>query len=186
MRKVVLSLALAGILGATCAVTEESGAFAGIQAGYGAVASKIGEGDSGAAEGFRYGVVGGYKQFFSENFGLRYYGVVDNGDAKKDGNKMNTTLNANANVDALYNFVSSGSLDFGAFAGLSVGYATHKLKEGDSISGFDAGANLGLRANIAKAHGVELFGRVGFIQQKKDSVKLSQPYNVGLRYTFSF
>lgn len=183
MRKVVLSLALAGILGTTCAVAEESGAFAGIQAGYGAVKNET-KGDSPA--GFRYGVVGGYKQFFSENFGLRYYGVVDNGDAKKDGNKMNTTLNANANVDALYNFVSSGSLDFGAFAGLSVGYATHKLKKGDSVSGFDAGANLGLRANIAKAHEVELFGRVGFIQQKKDSVKLSQPYNVGLRYTFSF
>ena len=108
---------------------------------------------------------------------------------KKDGNKV-STLNANANVDALYNFVSSGSLDFGAFAGLSVGYATHKLKEGDSVSGFDAGANLGLRAKIAKAHGVELFGRVGFIQQKKDSGdeidKISQPYSVGLRYTFSF
>ena len=185
MRKVVLSLALAGILGATSAVAEESGAFAGIQAGYGAVASKMGEGDSGTAEGFRYGVVGGYKQFFSENFGLRYYGVVDNGNAKKDGDKT-STLNANANVDALYNFVSSGSLDFGAFAGLSVGYTTHKPKEGYSISGFDAGANLGLRANIAKAHGVELFGRVGFIQQKKDLVKLSQPYSVGLRYTFSF
>ena len=182
MRKVVLSLALAGILGATCAVAEESGAFAGIQAGYGAVKNET-KGDS-HQQGFRYGVVGGYKQFFSENFGLRYYGVVDNGDAKKDGNKMNTTLNAN--VDALYNFVSSGSLDFGAFAGLSVGYTTHKPKEGYSISGFDAGANLGLRANIAKAHGVELFGRVGFIQQKKDLVKLSQPYSVGLRYTFSF
>ena len=185
MRKVVLSLALAGILGATSAVAEESGAFAGIQAGYGAVKGGVVE-DSTQA-GFRYGVVGGYKQFFSENFGLRYYGVVDNGDTKnEDGEKFTTTLNANANVDALYNFVSSGSLDFGAFAGLSVGYTTHKPKEGYSISGFDAGANLGLRANIAKAHGVELFGRVGFIQQKKDLVKLSQPYSVGLRYTFSF
>ena len=82
MIKVVLSLALAGILGATCAVAKESGAFAGIQAGYGAVKIKVEE-DSSTLAGFRYGVVGGYKQFFSENFGLRYYGVVDNGDAKK-------------------------------------------------------------------------------------------------------
>ena len=33
MRKVVLSLALAGILGATSAVAEESGAFADLSAG---------------------------------------------------------------------------------------------------------------------------------------------------------
>ncbi|TQR58139.1 outer membrane beta-barrel protein [Campylobacter troglodytis] len=198
MRKIALSLVLAGLV-ATSVVAEESGVFVGIQSGYGGLNAKANiaepevgeEGGSDTLSGFRYGFVAGYKQFFSDTFGLRYYGLVDNGDYEKDGNKVNT-INANVNIDALYNFASSSSADLGVFAGLSLGYTHHSDKEDDSItvSGFDVGLNLGLRANIARAHGLELYSRIGFVEQKDEifnaTLKLSQPYQVGLRYTFSF
>ena len=132
MRKFMLSFALAGLV-ATCAVAEESGAFVGVQGGYGAVKIKSGE-NALTANGFRYGAIAGYKQFFSPEFGVRYYGVFDNGTSSKktdNGKTKVDTWNANANVDALYNFISSDSLDLGAFAGLSLGYANHKIKQGE-------------------------------------------------------
>ena len=61
---------------------------------------------------------------------------------------------------------------------------------------------IGLRANIAQNHGVELYSRFGLLETKKDitrtnvdegatktlnqTYKTSQPYAVGLRYSFSF
>ena len=110
-----LSLAVAGLLVAasvTSAVAEESGAFVGVQMGYGANNVKMAidsESQSYTLTGFRYGIMGGYKQFFAENFGLRYYGVVDFGpDYSKDisaamgGGKFKiNTWNINANADAL-------------------------------------------------------------------------------------
>lgn len=213
MRKLGLSLVLAGILGATSAVAEESGAFVGVQLGYGGMKAKaeveqtvagetFKESDSISLSGFRYGILGGYKQFFTPNFGARYYAVVDLGtDYKKDENKI-STFNITANADALYNFLSNDDLDFGVFAGLSLGYANHKLKDTGAFdvkpSGFDLGINFGLRTNIATNHGIELYSRFGLLQQKDDitvpgddmsdkmTFKVSQPYAVGLRYTFSF
>ena len=94
------------------------------------------------------------------------------------------------------NFISNESLDFGGFAGLSLGYSSHDFKESGGIepSGFDLGINLGLRTNIAKHHGIELYSRFGLLQQEDDiteygetlNVKTKQPYAVGLRYVFSF
>ena len=198
MRKFMLSFALAGLV-ATCAVAEESGTFVGVQGGYGAVKFKAGE-FAITGNGFRYGAIAGYKQFFSPEFGVRYYGVFDNGTSSKKldgGTAKFDTWNANANVDALYNCVSSDSLDLGAFAGLSLGYANHKFKEdgAEAINGVDLGVNFGFRTNIAKQHGIELYSRFSFLEQKKDitdddgskvTEKFSQPYAVGLRYTFSF
>ena len=120
-----------------------------------------------------------------------------------------SALNVNANIDALYNFISNESLDFGAFAGLSLGYASASIKTPDADNltkdtpaGFDFGINFGLRANIAQNHGVELYSRFGLLETKKDitrtivdegatktlnqTYKTSQPYAVGLRYSFSF
>ena len=169
-----------------------------------------------SAGGFRYGFVAGYKQFFTPEFGARYYASFDLGtDYKKDqtdADGYKTTIKVNsynitANADALYNFISSNDLDLGAFLGLSLGYAHHTVKMEPATegmpdikpSGFDLGINFGLRTNIAQNHGIELYSRFGVLQQKKElkntyeggysdtqTYKAQQPYQVGLRYTFSF
>ena len=224
--KIALSFALAGILGASTALAETDGAFVGVQAGYGGLKVKIERENKDANDasnnqsetlfnesmgGFRYGFLAGYKQFFTPEFGARYYASVDLGtDYKKDitegGTKTTikvSSYNIAANADALYNFISSSDLDFGAFLGLSLGYANHKLKGTDGSpdikpSGFDLGINFGLRTNIAQNHGIELYSRFGVLQQKKEiketydgsevimTYKAQQPYQVGLRYVFSF
>ena len=230
--KIALSLAVAGILGASSALAETDGAFVGLQAGYGGLKLKMemeSEYNDGAglvekdsnsisAGGFRYGFVAGYKQFFTPEFGARYYASFDLGtDYKKDqtdADGYKTTIKVNsynitANADALYNFISSNDLDLGAFLGLSLGYAHHTVKvevqgateKNPDIkpSGFDLGINFGLRTNIAQNHGIELYSRFGVLQQKKElkntyeggysdtqTYKAQQPYQVGLRYTFSF
>ena len=241
INKFAVSVALAGILGASSALAETSGAFVGVQFGLGGANTtnefcSSGGGmsacqtDSKSASALRYGFLAGYKQFFTENFGLRYYGVVDYGadfkiDNAFDGNGMVvksspkiSALNLSANVDALYNFISNDSLEFGAFGGLSLAYANYKAKNalmdvtlmmtGGSdkpafkdfkLSGFDMGVNVGVRAQIAQKHGVELYGRFAFMENKKEETlheealgkatqtfKAQQPYQVGLRYTFSF
>ena len=226
--KIALSLAVAGILGASSALAETDGAFVGLQAGYGGLKLKMeSEYNDGAgfvekdsnsisAGGFRYGFVAGYKQFFTPEFGARYYASFDLGtDYKKDqtdekGDKTTIKVNSyniTANADALYNFISSNDLDLGAFLGLSLGYAHHTVKMEPATegmpdikpSGFDLGINFGLRTNIAQNHGIELYSRFGVLQQKKElkntyedggsytqTFKAQQPYQVGLRYTFSF
>ena len=237
--KFAVSVALAGILGASSALAETDGAFVGVQFGFGGAkttnefcSSGGGMGacqiDSKSASALRYGFLAGYKQFFTENFGLRYYGVVDYGaaDFKIDnafhmGEMVNfspkiSALNLSANVDALYNFISNDSLEFGAFGGLSLAYASYEAKNalmdvtpmmtgGEpafkdfKLSGFDMGVNVGVRAQIVQKHGVELYGRFAFMEHKKEETlheealgkatqtfKASQPYQVGLRYTFSF
>lgn len=226
--KFAVSVALAGILGASSALAETDGAFVGLQAGYGGLKLKM-ESESNAggvvekdpsesisAGGFRYGFVAGYKQFFTPEFGARYYASFDLGtDYKKDitdeyGDKTTIKVNSyniTANADALYNFISSNDLDLGAFLGLSLGYAHHTVKMEPATegmpdikpSGFDLGINFGLRTNIAQNHGIELYSRFGVLQQKKElkntyeggysdtqTYKAQQPYQVGLRYTFSF
>ena len=241
INKFAVSVALAGILGASSALAETDGAFLGVQFGFGGANTtnefcSSGGGrsacqtDSKSANALRYGFLAGYKQFFTENFGLRYYGVVDYGADFKIDNAFEgggmviksspkiSALNLSANVDALYNFISNDSLEFGAFGGLSLAYASYKAKNAlwdltpmitmvDSkpafkdfkLSGFDMGVNIGVRAQIAQKHGVELYGRFAFMENKKEETlheeargkatqtfKAAQPYQVGLRYTFSF
>lgn len=239
INKFAVSVALAGILGASSALAETDGAFVGVQLGFGGANTKNEfcmsggtsdyQTDSKFASALRYGFLAGYKQFFTENFGLRYYGVVDYGaaDFKIDnaiemGGKTIkfspkiSALSLSANVDALYNFISNDSLEFGAFGGLSLAYASYEAKNalwdltpilagGEpafkdfKLSGFDMGVNVGVRAQIAQKHGVELYGRFAFMEKTKEETlfeeadakttqtfKASQPYQVGLRYTFSF
>ena len=206
---IALSLAVAGILGASSALAETDGAFVGVQFGFGGANTtnefcSAGGGrsacqtDSKSANALRYGFLAGYKQFFTENFGLRYYGVVDCGADFKIDNAFYmdemikfspkiSALNLSANVDALYNFISNDSLEFGAFGGLSLAYASYKANNAlmdvtpimtmaDSkpafkdfkLSGFDVGVNVGVRAQIAQKHGVELYGRFAFMENKKE------------------
>ena len=238
--KIALSLVMAGILGASSALAETSGAFVGVQFGLGGANAKSeyaiftdgqswGADATKSASSFRYGFLEGYKQFFTEKFGLRYYGVIDFGQSEhKIGSRSGvggyfnftetikiSTLNLNANVDALYNFISNDSLEFGVFGGLSLGYTSYKAQsiaingvnptnftysyKDLSGSGFDFGINFGLRANIAQKHGVELYSRFSLLKQKDDykyalneqitiltKFEVRQPYAVGLRYSFSF
>ena len=249
INKFAVSVALAGILGASSALAETSGAFVGVQFGFGGANAKseyatVFAAGSGAsyeadatksASSFRYGFLAGYKQFFTEKFGLRYYGVIDFGTQSehKIGPSLNasgaspaeayfnftetikiSTLNLNANVDALYNFEQNDSFEFGVFGGLSLGYTSYKAQsvaidgviadstysyKDLSASGFDFGINFGLRSNIAQKHGVELYSRFSLLKQKDDykyvrnernailtNFEAKQPYAVGLRYSFSF
>ena len=235
INKFAVSVALAGILGASSALAETDGAFVGVQFGFGGAKTTnefcifgVCNTDSKSANALRYGFLAGYKRFFTENFGLRYYGVVDYGADSKIDNAVTfndvpikfspkiSVLNLSANVDALYNFISNDSLEFGAFGGLSLAYASYKAKNAlidltpilagsepafkdFKLSGFDMGVNVGVRAQIAQKHGVELYGRFAFMENKKEETlfeaegakitqtfKAAQPYQVGLRYTFSF
>ena len=248
INKVALSVALAGILGASSALAETSGAFVGVQFGFGGANAKseyaavatdgqpFGADATKSVSSFRYGFLAGYKQFFTEKFGLRYYGVIDFGTQSehKIGPSFNasaasadeayfnftetikiSTLNLNANVDALYNFKQNDSFEFGVFGGLSLGYTSYKAQsvaingvnltnfaysyKDLSASGFDFGINFGLRSNIAQKHGVELYSRFSLLKQKDDykfalneqteiltKFEAKQPYAVGLRYSFSF
>lgn len=141
INKFAVSVALAGILGASSALAETDGAFVGVQLGFGGANTtnevcSAGGGrsacltDSKSANALRYGFLAGYKQFFTENFGLRYYGVVDYGaDFKIDnafymGEIINfspkiSALNLGANVDALYNFISMITLNLALLVGLA-------------------------------------------------------------------
>ena len=130
INKLALSFVFAGILGATVAVAETDGAFVGVQVGYEANKLKMETDDlkvnrSTTATGFVYGFLGGYKQFFTQSFGARYYGVVNLGNFNKTianterGGDFKIKINTwNITADALYNFVSNESLDFVAFLGL--------------------------------------------------------------------
>lgn len=188
MKKLMVSGALALAL-STSLMAEESGAFVGVDLGLSNAAMTQEMGDltnsTFTIGNFRYGLMGGYKWFFTESFGLRAYLQVNNGSnhgAKtvdfytglQNGRPSFSTLNVMANVDALYNFYTSESSSAGLFAGLSFGYAIHYggvVKEQvDSMdqagisyspSGFDMGINLGLRTIFAKHHGVEFFSRIG-------------------------
>lgn len=184
--------------------------------------------------GVKYGIVAGHKQFFTPYLGLRYYAslsamhaslsTTSSGVSAEWKNVSATMINYGANVDFLGNFIAQESLDFGGFVGLGLGGTSwvgksiddyQKLidsyQQGWSLrkNGFDVALNVGLRANIAKNHGVEIVARVPFLatnlfdktyQQRFDNggggdaylgtssekTSIHHPYSITARYTFSF
>lgn len=191
--KIAISLAL--LLGsANVALAEESGGFVGIGVGYGDAKiifteSEINETYKTNANGASYGFVAGYKQFFNEYLGLRYYANVDlthatfnNVNIFETRNKFNTILvNYGVNVDFLGNFVVTEIADFGGFIGLGIGGNTWSGKDikdlknelvdgGDKVefkdTSFDVALNVGLRTNISKYHGLEVAVRVPFLNTR--------------------
>lgn len=192
MKKLALSLALAGIVGATSAVAESEGFFVGGSLANRSIKAEIESntlysyGVSGTFSAIKLGIVGGYNQNFTPELGLRYYAHAD---------FLDDTINLNANVDALYSFFKNDQMEVRGFAGLFAGLASHDWVS-ESISGFDLGLNLGARFVLLEKHGIELFGKFGFLSQDKDysyantvgkyTYKISQPYQIGVRYTFSF
>ena len=184
--KIALSLAMAGLLGASGLLAEESGFFVGAQAGLAQHKSSVelpgwsiqlvGSSFDYSDTGVKIGILGGYKQFFTPEFGLRYYAKYSR------GNDYNTL---DANVDALYNIGES----FGVFAGVGLGLASYT--QSTAKTGFDYAINLGGRYHFTDAHSLELFARIGLSEHKSSvaqsfDYKDSQPFEVGARYVFSF
>ena len=211
MKKLMVSGALALALSTSALVAEESGGFVGVDLGVNGL-SKMQSDSTGSAYAFnnlRYGLVGGYKWFFTQSVGLRAYLAVNNGtNYMQDttaGNQFNT-LNVMANIDFLNTFYNSEQVSAGWFAGVSLGYAIHNggivKAQVDFLdqagvnynpSGFDMGINFGVRTIFAKHHGIEFFNRFGVIGASnsynlgiENKEKILQPYAFGVRYTFNF
>ena len=126
----------------------------------------------------------GYMHNLSDKFGLRYYGVIDaNGFF---------AMNYNANVDMLYTLTQSESVELRAFAGAWLGYVNFEENYDDGENnGLDLGVNAGVRAVFGQKHGVDFYTRFGFLTQSKEYDKMikwevSQPYLIGVRYTYTF
>ena len=181
--KMALSIAMATAL-AQNALAEESGVLVGIGQGVGVVSEKD-------RAGYSWEFLVGYKQFFSERVGLRYYLNITNtylymsrdsiaGDTK--------VLHYSANIDFLGNFVSKENVDFGAFVGVRAGV---DMWSGESFSYaknniYNVALNLGLRVNIAKYHGIEIAQRVQYNPMVKSGVSIYYPSVTSIRYTLSF
>lgn len=202
----IISVALA--LG-NVAFAEQSGAFLGAEVGYGGASvdykTSYSEQNLTTGEiqgyipytlkynggGVKYGIVAGYKQFFTPYLGLRYYAslsamhaslsTTSSGVSAQWKNVSATMINYGVNVDFLGNFITQESLDFGGFVGLGLGGTSWVGKSIDdyqkvidsynqgwglSKNSFDVALNVGLRANIAKHHGVEIVARVPFLATK--------------------
>lgn len=192
------------------ASAESSAPFVGVELGYGEGRANT---DETYMRGIQYGITAGYKQFFMPYVGLRYYANFSvmhaPGGYYKDGNedttldkKTTSLLNYGVNIDFLANFVAGEDFDFGAFVGVGVGAYTW-LKSGYlenatsdwKLTHLDVALNVGLRTNIAKNHGIEVVGRVSFLDGNVYSTtnngttytrKVSHPYSVTARYTYSF
>lgn len=126
----------------------------------------------------------GYTHNLGDKFGLRYYGVIDaNGFF---------AMNYNANVDMLYTLTQSESVELRAFAGAWLGYVNFEENYDDGENnGLDLGVNAGVRAVFGQKHGVDFYTRFGFLTQSKEYDKMikwevSQPYLIGVRYTYTF
>ena len=195
MKKVLTSVTLASALMTSAAVAEESGVLLGFNVGYGA-AKPTGTLSSGSYTGFRYGFLGGYKEILSSNMGMRYYATLDFGTkyTKGDNNPNIKTINFYLNGDALFNFALDNSMEYGAFVGLALGYINHDISGGGlgetKPKGFDLGINLGLRAQSYANHSLEIYSRFGLLSQEATAnnltFKVTQPYQVGVRYIYSF
>lgn len=126
----------------------------------------------------------GYTHNLGDKFGLRYYGVIDaNGFF---------AMNYNANVDMLYTLTQSESVELRAFAGAWLGYVNFEENYDDGENnGLDLGVNAGVRAVFGQKHGVDFYTRFGFLTQSKEydnmiKWEVSQPYLIGVRYTYTF
>lgn len=219
MKNFILRFVFIGILGASSLLAEESGWFAGAQFSSGSVELEYEycqdflrsktcgiDRQEQPFEGYQWGLLGGYKQFFTPKFGLRYYASFNVGKNysydgtaywSNDKSDIRTTFTNkldeytfHLHIDALYNFITSERSDFGVFAGVGLGYAFYKytIKEGtmsfigsegyksiDTARDFDISIFLGLRVNLAKRHGIELYSRfTSLLTQKKTFVVLGE------------
>ena len=180
---------------------ENDGGFVGVDLGYSMIAwqSDYGQYDKNATPnyteslrnknifGVSYGLIIGYKQFFNEYIGARYYARfgANHGALKQDSFSQMDLIDYSANVDFLANVYANEMLSFGLFVGLGIGGNTivgkyvsdTKRKLRDIVANdtnlsqrginikthtthFDFAINAGFRLNVGANHGVELAARV--------------------------
>ena len=122
-------------------------------------------------------------------------------------------LNYGANIDFLANVLVSESVDLGGFVGFGIGgdswfgkgvdYQLEIWQPNDwqikNKTMFNVWINVGIRANIAKNHGIELVARAPLLKAKlldnytsaalqtmRVKVTLKGIYTISVRYAFSF
>jgi len=166
------------------------------------VSARIGDNSEDDIMGSRFGIVVGYNQFLTNKAGIRYYGVFDFGQYGEDGSYV-SAFNFNANIDALYNFFSQEETQLYVFGGLYLGYTqSGTMYNVISVSGADMGINLGLQVKIQEHHNMDIYGRFGFLEQSESisesgvftgvtytgdaEITVKQPFQIGIRYTYSF
>lgn len=167
MKKVFVSLIVIGFVGINSMFGEESGYFAGVQFergsaelnhkyceirdDYNSPPYSVLKREYCSTEQYnfknnKYGFLAGYKQFFTPQFGLRYYAVFNVGKYEYSGygykikepnpphmGFLRTKFihkikeqHLSINVDVLYNFITNELLDFGVFGGVSLAYVIYK------------------------------------------------------------
>lgn len=190
MKKFMSMLALTALLATSNANAENDGFFIGgslLISGIQKIKSKHKVSSSSHIEKdihlHLFSFVLGYTHNLGDKFGLRYYGVID----------ANTfAMNYNANVDMLYTLTQGESAELRAFAGAWLGYVNFDDDYDDGENnGLDLGVNAGVRAVFGQKHGVDFYARFGFLTQSKEYDKMikwevSQPYLIGVRYTYTF
>lgn len=213
--KIIISIIL--LFGsANIALAEESGAFFGVGIGGGSTTLITNDNKmrKETLSGINYGLIDGYKYFFKPDLGLRIYINLDlhHNLAKSSGTRHNLMIiDYGVNADFLWNFISSESLDFGAFIGVGVGGNTIIGKPIATNTTLGSAINVGLRANIATnhtiKHGIEVAVRVPVLPQlynespskelpgiskeelnrdyNKQRQRYSQKFSVILRYVLS-
>lgn len=227
-----LSLVVALVLGLSHLNAEENGIFIGAQLGYGSgnfdnavTLQNTLENLAYYGGGIKFGVVAGYKHFFTPKVGLRYYAGLSYGGLNFENLAYNgtnwktrvsgTQISYSANIDLLANFITSEEINFGGFIGLSVGGVNYSGGDLDDFerqdvaqvnpnwkldrNAIDVALNIGLRNTIAKNHGIEVVGRIPFIDailldktmvvntnRSSFKTKIVNSYDLFIRYTYAF
>lgn len=211
INKMALSLAVAGILGASSALAEQSGAFIGGGFGFHGASRKtnlnlnynVQEEDN--AKDTSISLVAGYKNIDNENSGTRVYINYDFNNVKIEKESGETISSGyhivGINADLLYNF----NPKFGVFVGVNLGainwgkdiWSLAPEKDSEMWKLYAAG-QLGLRWIFGETqkHSVELFAKLPFTEttivyktpqgEQVGETKLKQQYNAGFRYVYAF
>lgn len=110
----------------------------------------------------------------------------------------NTFFASNA-IDAAKKKIGANP-DFGLLPDDLQGQLNNDIKDNKAYTGFDAWVNVGVRTNFLEHHGIEVVAKVPFvgttvydktlgnpaIASTNGSIKLYNPWNVSVRYIYSF
>lgn len=153
-----------------------------------------------------WGAMAGYKHFFTQKFGTRFYANIIVSHASMISTKHNNAgyilstfaLNYTANADLLYDFYNNSNIEAGAFIGLGLGGSSYYVVGAGVFGaqhGFDIGINFGLRTQFSHNHGIELFARVPFLPFAKApsrdididvEASVGQAFSLMMRYVYTY
>lgn len=178
----------------------------------------------GITAGYKYFFTQGLGIRAYANFNHIYGSIITqylSGDSQEkrlqEEQKVVNLFNYGVNIDFLGNFLSAKNMDIGGFLGFGIGANSlygrdiKSLQNEDKANAqklrglnvelktpaatFDVSLNVGLRANLAKHHGIEAVARVPFIPAKISELKtqttsyiklIESTWNLNVRYTYSF